>query len=57
MEPEISDRIKELYDQAQILVVDDSIFSRTLIHENYLLADLTKSKYSRPVAGEKRWTR
>ena len=31
MEEKISDRIKESYGQAQILVIDDSIFSRTLI--------------------------
>lgn len=36
MEQKISDRIKESYGQTQILVIDDSMFSRTLITRELL---------------------
>jgi len=51
LEPEISDRIKELYDQAQILVVDDSIFSRTLITRELLTSGFNKEQVQQAGSG------
>ncbi|WP_188397957.1 response regulator [Sporomusa sp. GT1] len=51
MEPKISDRIKELYDQAQILVVDDSVFSRALITRELLTIGFNKEQVQQAGSG------
>ncbi|SDD73381.1 response regulator [Sporomusa acidovorans] len=51
MEQKISDRIKESYDQAQILVIDDSIFSRTLITRELLTIGFNEEQVQQAGSG------